>query len=272
TAGYSYPVRDTKGREIAQVPFGNRKDIRNAVEAAHKAEGWSGMTGHGRAQVLYFLAENLEARADDFVRRLVQTGATPTAAKREVIASVNRIIHYAAWADKYDGAVRGPAPRMLTLTLHEPFDVMGLSCPDETPLLGFVSLVLPAIAMGNRVVATPSPANPLPALDLVQVLETSDVPGGVINIITGDRDSLADTLAKHDDVACHWYFGSGDGSAKVEAASVGNLKSTWVNHGLARDWHDPSQGQGEEFLFHAVRIKTIWTPFGVTPGASGGSY
>jgi aldehyde dehydrogenase (NAD+) len=270
--GYSTPVLDTKGRTIGQAPLGNRKDIRNAVEAAHKAEGWSAMTGHARAQVLYFLAENLEARGAEFARRLMQTGAAATVAKREVEASINRIIHYAAWADKHDGAVRGPAPRMLALALNEPWDVMAVSCPDEAPLLGFISTVVPAVAMGNRVVATPSAVNPLAALDLYQVLDTSDVPGGVINIVSGDRDALADTLAKHDDVACHWYFGSKDGSAKVEAASAGNLKATWVNHGLVRDWHDPAQGQGTEFLFRAVRIKTIWTPFGVTPGGGGGAY
>jgi aldehyde dehydrogenase (NAD+) len=271
-SGYSYPVLDARGRVITQAGLGNRKDIRNAVEAAHKAEGWSAMTGHARAQVLYFLAENLEARADEFTRRLVQTGATPTAARREIEASVRRIMHYAAWADKYDGAVREPAARMLVLALNEPWDVMAVSCPDEAPLLGFISTVMPAIAMGNRVVATPSPGNPLPALDFYQVLDTSDVPGGVINIVTGDRDVLADTLAKHDDVACHWYFGSAEGSAKVEAASAGNLKATWVNHGKARDWFDGAQGEGREFLFRAVRIKNIWTPFGVTPSSSGGGY
>ncbi|MGL4406036.1 MAG: aldehyde dehydrogenase family protein [Notoacmeibacter sp.] len=271
-SGYSYPVLDPRGRIISSVGLGNRKDIRNAVEAAHKATGWGGMTGHQRAQVLYFLAENLEARSDEFARRLVQTGATPTAAKREVTASINRIMYYAAWADKYDGAVRGPQARMLVLALNEPFDVMAVSCPDEAPLLGFVSTVIPAVAMGNAVVATPCPANPLPALDLYQVLDTSDVPAGVINIVTGDRDSLADTLAKHDDVNCHWYFGSKEGSAKVEAASAGNLKATWVNNGKIRDWYDAGQGQGEDFLFHSVRIKNIWTPFGVTPGAGGGAY
>ena len=271
-SGYSYPVLDARGRVVTDVGLGNRKDVRNAVEAAHKATGWGSMTGHARAQVLYFLAENLEARSDEFTKRLVQTGATPTAAKREVITSINRIMFYAAWADKYDGAVRGPQARMLVLALNEPWDVMGISCPDEAPLLGFISTVIPAVAMGNCVIATPSPANPLPALDLMQVLETSDVPGGVINIITGDRDTLADTLAKHDDVACHWYFGSKEGSAKIEAASSGNLKATWANHGKARDWYDGEQGQGEEFLFHAVRIKNIWTPFGVTPGAGGGAY
>lgn len=271
-SGYSYPVLDGRGKVIAQVGLGNRKDIRNAVEAAHKASGWANMTGHARAQVLYFLAENLEARFDEFARRLVQTGSTPTLAKREVQASINRIMYYAAWADKYDGAVRSPQSRMLVLALNEPWDVMAVSCPDEAPLLGFISTVIPAIAMGNSVVATPSPANPLPALDLYQVLDTSDVPAGVINIVTGDRDLLADTLAKHDDVTCHWFFGSQSGSAKVEAASSGNLKATWVNNGKARDWYDADQGQGEEFLFRSVRIKNIWTPFGVVPSSGGGAY
>ncbi|OJU05742.1 MAG: aldehyde dehydrogenase [Rhizobiales bacterium 65-79] len=263
-SGYSYPVFDHSGKAVTEAGFGNRKDIRNAVEAARKTEGWSGMTGHARAQVLYFLAENLELRGDEFAARLRQaTGASPAQAKKEVAASVARVMYYAAWADKYDGAVRGPQPRMLSLALPEPFEVIGISCPDEAPLLSFLSLALPAIAMGNRVVATPSPRQPLAACDLYQVLDTSDVPGGVVNIVTGDRDQLASVMAKHDDIAAHWYFGSAEGSAMVERESAGNLKSTWVNNGKARDWHDPTEGQGEEFLFKANRIKSIWTPFGV---------
>lgn len=262
-SGYSYPVTGNNGKHLAEVGLGNRKDIRNAVEAAHKASGWSGMTGHARAQVLYFLAENLELRAGEFATRLADAGASASAAKREVEASVARIMHYAAWADKYDGAVRAPDKRLLTLALNEPWDVMGISCPDEAPLLGFVSLVMPAIAMGNRVVVTPSQRQPLAACDLYQVLDTSDVPGGVVNIVTGDRDSLADTMAKHDDIAALWYFGGAKGTELVERESAGNLKAVWANNGKARDWFDASQGQGEEFLFHAVRIKTIWTPFGV---------
>ncbi|AKI02775.1 NAD-dependent aldehyde dehydrogenase [Hoeflea sp. IMCC20628] len=262
-SGYSYPVTGKSGKHLAEVGLGNRKDIRNAVEAAHKASGWSGMTGHARAQVLYFLAENLELRAAEFAARLADAGASSSAAKHEVEASVARIMYYAAWADKYDGAVRAPDKRMLTLALNEPLDVMGLSCPDEAPLLGFVSLVMPAIAMGNRVVVTPSPRQPLAACDFYQVLDTSDVPGGVVNIVTGDRDTLADTMAKHDDIAALWYFGGASGTELVERESAGNLKAVWANNGKARDWFDATQGQGEEFLFRAVRIKTIWTPFGV---------
>ncbi|QDZ00774.1 aldehyde dehydrogenase family protein [Nitratireductor mangrovi] len=263
-SGYSYPVLDAKGRIITEAGYGNRKDIRNAVEAARKAEAWSDMTGHARAQVLYFLAENLELRGEEFAGRIAQmTGVSAKKAAVEVAASVARIIHYAARADKYDGRVRAPQGRMLALALPEPWEVIGISCPDEAPLLAFVSLVAPAIAMGNRVVVTPSQHHPLAACDLYQVFDTSDVPGGVVNIVTGDRDQLAAVKAKHDDIAACWYFGSADGSAAVEKESSGNLKATWVNHGKARDWYDPMQGQGEEFLFHATRIKSIWTPYGV---------
>ena len=262
-SGYSYPVLDAKGAPITEVGLGNRKDIRNAVEAAHKAAGWSGMTGHQRAQVLYFLAENLEVRSAEFAARLAQMGGVYVKkAADEVAASVARIAYYAAWADKFDGAVRAPQSRMLSLALHEPWGVMGLSCPDEAPLLAFISLAMPAIAMGNRVVITPSPRQPLAATDLYQVLDTSDVPGGVINIVTGDRDTLAKTMAQHDDIACCWYAGSAEGAAMVEREAAGNVKATWVNYGKGRNWADAAQGQGREYLRRAVQVKTIWTPFG----------
>ncbi len=262
--GYSYPVYDYKGNIVSEAGLGSRKDIRNAVEAARKADGWSGMTGHQRAQVLYFLAENLEARASDFAEILCQgSGLSTTKAMKEVSASIARIMYYAAWADKYDSEVRAPAANMLALALKEPYEVIGISCPDETPLLAMISTVIPAIAMGNRVVVSPSPLQPLVAGSFYQVLDTSDVPGGVINIITGKRDTLAETMAAHDDINAMWYFGDQQGSTMVEQNSSGSLKPTWVNYGKARDWFDRSQGQGKEFLFKAVQIKSIWTPFGV---------
>src|SRR5271170_3365936 len=252
-SGYSYSVFDPKGRSIGQAALGNRKDIRNAVEAAHKAGGWSANAGHNRAQVLYFLAENLGARAEEFARRLAgMTGVSAAKARAEVAASISRVIHYAALADKYDGRVHHTKARHITLAMPEPWGVMGVSCPDEAPLLAFLSLVLPAVATGNRVIVTPSPAHPLAVTDLYQVLETSDMPAGVVNIVTGERDSLAKTLAEHDDVAAHWYFGSAEGSAAVEKASAGNLKATWVNYGRAIDWLSRSEGQGEGYLHHAT--------------------
>ena len=213
--------------------------------------------------MLYYLAENLAARAPEFETRLVQTtGVTRKKAAAEVEASIERIFYYAAYADKYDGQVHATPIRNVTLAMPEPFGIMGLSCPDEAPLLAFVSLVMPAIAMGNRVVVTPSARYPLVITDLYQVLDTSDVPGGVVNIVTGVQNELAEVLAKHDEVAAMWYVGSAAGGAVVERESVGNLKPTWVNDGKARDWFDPAQGQGRAYLRRATQVKNIWVPYG----------
>jgi aldehyde dehydrogenase (NAD+) len=189
-------------------------------------------------------------------------GQSASAAKAEVEASLARIFWCAAQADKHDGRVHATKSRHVTLAMNEPYGVMGVVCPDEMPLLGFISLVMPVIAMGNRAVVVPSSRQPLAATDLYQVFDTSDVPGGVINIVTGERDELAKTLAEHDEVAALWYFGSQEGSAMVEAASAGNLKPTWVSNGKRRDWLSREQGQGAEYLRRAVQVKNIWVPYG----------
>jgi aldehyde dehydrogenase (NAD+) len=213
--------------------------------------------------VLYYLAENLDAGAGRFVDRLRDgTGADEAAARREVDVSVRRLFTYAAWADKWDGAVKSVPVRGVVLGMHEPWGVAAVSCPDEAPLLAFVSLVAPLLAMGNRVIATPSPRAPLAALDLVHVVEASDVPAGALNVITGDRDALAATLADHEEVAVHWYVGSAAGSADVERRSAGNLKATWVNGGRKRDWYDPAHAEGRPFLRRAVQVKSVWVPYG----------
>jgi aldehyde dehydrogenase (NAD+) len=261
-SGYSYSVFNAKGVSVGQAGLGNRKDIRNAVEAALKASGWGAATAHNRAQVLYYIAENLSVRAAEFAERLRAMGQKQKSAADEVEASIRRIFYYAAQADKYDGRVHSTRSRNVTLAMNEPFGVMGVLCGDDAPLLGFVSLVMPAIAMGNRVVAAPSPRQPLAATDFYQVLETSDLPDGVVNIVTGDRDELAKTLAEHDEVASLWYHGSSGGCAAVEKASAGNLKSTWTNQGKLYDWKSEGQGQGEEYLRHATQIKNIWIPYG----------
>jgi aldehyde dehydrogenase (NAD+) len=262
-SGYSLRVYGAGGRAIGEVGEGNRKDIRNAVEAAAKAGSWTKTTAHNRAQVLYYLAENLAVRAPELEARLAQlTGQRPKAAAAEVQAAIGRIFTYAAWADKFDGAVHHTPMRNVTLAMNEPIGLIGVACPDEAPLLAFVSLLMPAIATGNRVVVIPSPRYPLPATDFYQVLDTSDVPGGVVNIVTGERDLLAKTLAEHDAVGAMWYFGPAEGSEMVERASTGNLKRTWVNYGRARDWADPAQGQGQAFLRQATQVKNIWVPYG----------
>ncbi|MEP7286318.1 MAG: aldehyde dehydrogenase family protein [Chloroflexota bacterium] len=262
-SGYSLPVKDTAGHLITEVGDGNRKDIRNAVEAAHAGERWGFTTGHSRAQILYYIAENLSARADEFTARLIRmTGQSDADAHSEVDQAISRLFTYAAWADKFDGQVHATPLRGVVLAIPEPIGVIGIACPDDAPLLGFVSLMAPAIAMGNTIIVVPSEVYPLSATDFYQVLETSDVPAGVVNIVTGNRDTLIKTLAEHEDVDSVWYFGTADGSKLVESASAGNMKRTWVNYGRNRDWTDRTQGEGSEFLREATQVKNIWTPYG----------
>jgi aldehyde dehydrogenase (NAD+) len=261
--GYSLAVRGSQGLPVGEVGRGTRKDVRNAVEAAHRAAGWATASAHQRAQVLYYLAENLAERNAEFASRICAlTGCTEAQAARELQATIERIFLYAGWADKWDGAIHQTPFRNVTLALPEPLGVLGVVCPDEPALLGFLSSVLPAVALGNCVVALPSQRFPLLATDCYQVFETSDVPAGVINIITGLRSELVETLAAHDDVDGLWYFPDDSGSAQVERASAGNLKRTWVSCGRARDWYDPAQGAGAEFLRHATQVKNIWIPYG----------
>ncbi|GHG16080.1 aldehyde dehydrogenase family protein [Paracoccus aerius] len=237
------------------APLGGRKDIRNAVEAAAKAGKWAAMGGHARAQVLYYIAENLSARADEFAART---------SRAEVEAAIARAFHYAAWADKFDGENVQAKPGHLLSVVNEPFGVMGIACPNAQPLAAFMSLVMPAIAMGNRVVAIAAQDDPLAVTDLYQVFDTSDLPGGVVNIVTGPRDDLARVLAAHDEVAAMWMVG-GD-LAAVEKAAGGNLKPVWAP--AHRDWTGP-QAQGEVFLRHATQAKTIWLPYGALPEGTG---
>jgi aldehyde dehydrogenase (NAD+) len=261
-SGYSLPVVGAGGRPVGEVGLGNRKDVRNAVEAAHKASGWGKGTAHNRAQVIYYLAENLAARSDEFARRLASLSGDEAGAAREVEASIRRLYTYGAWADKWDGAVHATPHRNVTLAMNEAIGVIGIACPDEAPLLGFVSLVAPAIAMGNSTVVIPSERHPLAATDFYQVLDTSDVPGGVVNIVTGKRDELSETLAGHDDVDAMWYFGGAEGSTMVERLSASNMKRTWVGYGRPREWSDAEQGEGPEFLRAATQVKNIWVPYG----------
>ncbi len=258
-SGYALPVHDDKGRVIGEVGRGNRKDIRNAVEAAHAASSWARATAHNRAQVLYYIGENLSARAGEFASRLKQSSGR--AGRREVDAAIERCFSYAAWADKYDGAVHHTPLRNVTLAMPEPVGVIGIVAPDELPLLSFVSLVLPAIAMGNRVVACPAETAPLVITDLYQVFDTSDLPGGVVNIVTGLRRELLPTLAGHDDVDAIWVFGTQGQCAEAETVSAGNMKRTWTEW-TVRPWFAADAGEGPAFLRQATQVKNIWVPYG----------
>ena len=256
--GLSLSIYGPNKNLIGEVGAGNRKDIRNAVEAARAAaNGWAKATAHNRAQVIYFLAENLAARADEFARRITQqTGASIAAAKAEVDASIEQLFVAAAWADKYDGRIHGVPQRNVTLAIPEPMGVLAILMPDDHPLLAFVTLAAPALAMGNALVIVPSPAHPLSATDLYQVLETSDVPHGTVNIVTGNREELAKTLSEHDDVDAIWYCGTSEGAMAVRKASAGNMKRTWVMdaNGALPD--------ADDMLREATQVKNIWVPYG----------
>ena len=261
--GYSRRIFGPDGDLVGEVPDGNRKDIRNAVEAAHAAwTSWSKASGHLRGQILYYLAENLSTRADEFAARLsAMDGRAKRESLREVDVSIRRLFTYAAWADKWDGAVHDVPIRGVALAMHEPIGVIGIAAPEEFPLLGVVSTVAPAIAVGNTVVVIPSQRYPLAATDFYTVLETSDVPGGVINIVTGDTSALAKVLAEHDGVEAMWFFGDREGVKTVEAASANNMKRTWAMWEYV-DLMDKAEGEGREWLREATQVKNVWIPYG----------
>jgi aldehyde dehydrogenase (NAD+) len=260
-SGYSVEVRSPDGRLLGEAPLGNRKDIRNAVEAARKAEAWAKATAHTRAQILYYCAENLAQRQGEITHRLAAAvGEKPAAA--EVELGIERIFSYAAWADKFDGAVHNPPFRNIAIAMNEPMGTVGVICPREAPLLGFLSLVMPLLAAGNTVIAVPSERYPLIAGDLYQLFETSDLPGGAMNIVTGDASQLLKTLAEHDDIDGLWCYGDQAMVAAAKAMSTGNLKQVWTNEGRAIDWFHPRQAEGRWFLEHATQVKNIWVPYG----------
>jgi len=261
-SGYARPVLAADGKHLGEVGEGNRKDIRNAVEAARAASGWGNATAHNRAQVLYYLGENLDYRKTEFAERIrSMTGVSANAARREVDLSVERLFAFAGWADKFDGAVHNPPARMMAVAMVEPVGVLGIVAPLESALLGAISLLAPAIAMGNTAVLIPSSAYPLAVTDFYQVLETSDVPSGVVNIVTGEATLLAKTLAEHDGVDGIWFAGSLEDSTEIEKLSAGNVKQSWTTRGLAFDWADPAL-EGKYLLAKATQIKNVWVPYG----------
>ncbi len=260
-SGYSMEVRGSDGRLLGEAPLGNRKDIRNAVEAARKAESWAKATAHTRAQVLYYSAENLSQRRDEIAQRLAAVVGEKQAAA-EVQVGIERIFSYAAWADKFDGAVHNPPFRSIAIAMHEAIGTVGIICPTEAPLLGFLSLVMPALAMGNTIIAIPSEQYPLITGDLYQLFDTSDLPGGAVNIVSGYASQLLKTLAEHDDVDAIWCFGDESQAAAAKSASIGNLKQVFTNEGRAIDWFNHKVAEGRWFLQRATQVKNIWVPYG----------
>ena len=260
-SGYSLEVRSGTGLLLGEAPLGNRKDIRNAVEAARGAQKWSVATTHQRAQVLFYAAENLTQRGAEVAARLAAVVGKKQAAE-EVRLGVERLFAYAAWADKYEGAVHSPPFRNISVAMNEAIGTAGVICPAEAPLLGFLSLVLPLVAAGNCVVAVPSADYPLIAGDLYQLFDTSDVPGGVINMVTGRPAELLKVLAEHDDVDALWCFGDEQLCAAAKRLSAGNLKQVWTNDGRRIDFFSTRESEGRWYLDHAFQVKNIWLPYG----------
>ncbi|MFV2016872.1 MAG: aldehyde dehydrogenase family protein, partial [Candidatus Heimdallarchaeota archaeon] len=261
-ATYVISIKNPNGRIVGEVGRGNRKDVRNAIDIARKSlSGWSSKSGHNRAQVLYFIAENLDIRRNEFINRLINVvGYSQTQAELEFDTSIEVIFSYASWADKYDGLVHSTLSKHVTLAMNEPMGNMAIICPDEHPLLSFISAIMPSIAMGNVVTVMPSEKYPILATDFYQILETSDLSGGVVNIITGYYDELTVFLASHQDIDSIWFFGSKEGSHQVELESCSNMKRTWVSNGKKINWFD--QSRQKQFLRECTQVKNIWIPYG----------
>ena len=263
--GYSLTQPGPDGLPWGEAPRGNRKDVRDAVEAAGKARGpWAATTAYLRAQILYFVAENLAARADEFAEALRgAAGMTEGDARAEVDAAVQALFTFAAWADKHDGRVHSTPFRNVTFAMNEPVGTVAIRCAEATPLAAVAGSVGAALCQGNVAVVVVPERFPLPALDLVQVLETSDVPPGVVNVLAGIHGEVVPTLAAHDDVDQLWDFVGDDLSGEAERLSAGNLKRVWVDREASVDWLRLSGDACEMLLRKATRVKNIWVPYGV---------
>jgi len=267
-SAYSYEVTDSKGRFVANAALASRKDARDAVIAARKAFGsWAGRTAYNRAQILYRIAEVMEDRRPQFVQAVVQSeGLTPSKAEKVVDATIDRLVWYAGWADKVTQVIGNANPvagPFFNLSTPEPTGVVAVLAPQESSLLGLVSVLAPAIVTGNTVVLVSSHDRPLPAVNLAEVLATSDVPGGVVNILTGSAATIGPWLAAHMDVNAIDLTGiAGDPAlaTDLEVAAADNLKRVRRAPTAEPDWTlDPGLDPMTAFL----EIKTVWHPIGV---------
>ncbi|MFJ7155613.1 aldehyde dehydrogenase family protein [Streptomyces sp. NPDC101118] len=272
-SGRVYEVTDSKGKWLANAPLSSRKDARDAVVAARKAfGGWSGATAYNRGQVLYRIAEMLEGRRDQFVREVGEAeGLSKSKAGAVVDAAIDRWVWYAGWTDKIGQVVGGANPvagPFFNLSTPEPTGVVTVVAPQDSSFLGLVSVVAPVIATGNTAVVIASEKSPLPALSLGEVLATSDLPGGVVNILSGKAAEMGPHLAAHQDVNAIDLAGADAALAKdLEVAAADNLKRV-LRPQPVDDWAaDPGTKRMTAFL----ETKTVWHPTG-SLGASGSSY
>jgi acyl-CoA reductase-like NAD-dependent aldehyde dehydrogenase len=260
------PLLDTTGEFYANIPVCSRKDLRNAVEAAAKAgPGWAARNAYNRGQILYRLAEMLEARAAEMSEAIQLGGSSPAQAEREVAASVERIVHYAGWTDKFQallGSVNPVSSPHFNFTVTEPMGIIGVICPDASPLLGLISLVLPAITSGNTVVTLVSTTQPYPAILLGEMLATSDLPGGVVNLLTGQRDELIPTFATHAHLRGLSAFATVEERKTLQIGAADSVKRLkFIPAETAYDWYaDNAQGLYE--IRDHLESKTTWHPIG----------
>jgi acyl-CoA reductase-like NAD-dependent aldehyde dehydrogenase len=264
-SGRFYAVRNGGGELLANACRGSRKDLRNAVQAARKElPGWSGKTAYNRGQILYRIAEVCESRAAELADELRKQGSTAAEARREIERVVDRWVYYAGWSDKYPqvfGSVNPVAGPYYNFTVPEPTGVVGVVSPEEPSLLGLVSRVAPAIVGGNTVVAITSESKPLAAITLGEVFETSDVPGGVINLISGVKSELIPWLASHMDVNAIDITGvAGDLATNVQKTAAENVKRVVQWSG---DWTDSRNAQSPYAILDFQEMKTVWHPIGM---------
>jgi acyl-CoA reductase-like NAD-dependent aldehyde dehydrogenase len=264
-SGRYYLLKSAKGQAIANLCLCSRKDVRDAVAAARSAQGsWAGKSAFNRGQILYRIAEMLEGRSPQFVAELVQMGSTRPQAEAEVAAAVDRCLYYAGWADKYQqvfSSVNPVSSSHFNFSVLEPTGVVTMLAPDDSGLIGLVSVILPAIVGGNTAVALASTTKPLCAVTFAEVLATSDVPAGVVNILTGKRDELLDHLAGHMDVNATLYCGQDPHElAAIRIKSALNVKRV-ISYDR-EDWTDES-AQSPYFILDMQEVKTTWHPVGV---------
>jgi len=252
--GYTKQISDPSNATTYDIPISNRKDLRNAVEAANKASGWSSSTGHLRSQILYYFAENLSARADEFAALIDTFQPRGMSGADEVQATLETIFECAAWSDKFDGDVRNVPIRGLALSLNEAVGTIAAFAPADHALLGLVRMIAATIAVGNRVIVFPSEINPVIAGELIQVIETSDIPAGAVNILFADHSDVAKHTAMHMDIDAVWCAETAAISSIIEEHSATNLKRTWTQVNLATEIR--------EFLDQAIEKKTVWIPWG----------
>ena len=261
-----FALRDAAGEFFANIPQCTRKDLRNAVEAAAKAgPGWAKRTAYNRGQILYRLAEMIEARAGEMAAAILLGGATPSAAAREVSATVDRLIYYAGWTDKYEqvlGNVNPVAAPYFNFTVTEPMGIIGVIAPDEAPLLALISLVAPAITSGNTVVALASTSQPYPAILLGEMLATSDLPGGVVNLLTGFRSEMIPTFATHTHLrAISAVVNSAERKALALGAAESVKRTILLKAEEKRDWFAIT-AQSVDAIRDTLEFKTTWHPGG----------